>query len=203
METTCVIADDHDVVREGSRARLARVPWLDVVAEARTVDETVDVVARMQPTLALVDMRLAGGEATDVIDRVREAGGKTAFVVFSAYGTPALAQRAFDLGAAGYVLKDSPFETVIAALECARDGRRFVDPLVAGELLRSRDQQLSPREHEVLQLMADGKQNAEIAHLLHISAETVKAHVSRVLEKFGATTRTEAVAFALREAIID
>ncbi len=202
--TTCAIVDDHEVVRSGMRDRLAQVAWLDLIGEAATAAEALALLDRHRPTLVLMDVRLPDGDGLDVARRAREAGIESRVVLYSGNATTAQAEQALESGVAGFVLKDSPMSMVVEALASARDGRPFLDPMVAADLMSSPTSRgLSPRELQILKLVADGGQNAAIAFELGISAETVKAHVSNILVKLDADGRTHAVATALREGIID
>jgi DNA-binding NarL/FixJ family response regulator len=129
----------------------------------------------------------------------------TRVLVFTAYSERALLQRGLESGARGYVLKEAPHETLLKAIEKVAGGETFVDPALIPTLATSRDGQeiLTQREREILQLLADGMSNADVAQQLFISQETVKSHVRHILAKLEAETRTQAVAIALREAMID
>lgn len=200
---TCIVADDHDVVRAGTRIRLEPVEWLEIVGEAAAGDEAIDLIRQLQPHLALVDLRLPRGDGAAVARAVQREGLPTRVVIFSGFGNTALASNALDAGASGYVLKEAPISVLVEALRVASEGRRYLDPTLAAEMLGADTRTLSPREREILKLMADGMQNNEIAFKLSISSETVKAHVSSILGKFDADTRTEAVAKALRGSVIE
>ena len=202
--TTCVLVDDHEVVRAGIRSRLDQVDWVSLVGEAATAREAGDILHELEPGLVLMDVRLPDGDGLDVARQLMEDGVDTRVVLFSGTATTAQAEQALESGISGFVLKDSSMATVVDALAAARDGRRYIDPTIAAEFLSpASSRRLSPREREILELMADGGQNATIAFQLGISAETVKAHVSNILAKFDADGRTHAVAIALREGIID
>lgn len=204
---TCALVDDHEVVRAGTRARLEGLDWLDVVAEASSVVEARAMLARSRPGLILMDVRLPDGSGFDLAREWLEATPSMRVVLFSGSATTRQAEEALESGVAGFVLKDSSLTTLVDALAAARDGRRYLDPTIAAEMLAptpgTTTTPLSPRELEILVLMADGMQNTGIAHQLGVSTETVKAHVSNVLAKFGVDGRTEAVAKALRSGLID
>ena len=138
----------------------------------------------------------AGGLTTEAASRV---------LVFTAYSERALLQRGLESGATGYVLKEASHETLLKAIEKVAAGETFVDPALIPSLATGRDGQeiLTQREREILQLLADGMSNADVAQQLFISQETVKSHVRHILAKLEAETRTQAVAIALREAMID
>lgn len=203
METpaTYVVIDDHEVVRAGTRVRLESIGWLRYRGDAASVFGGVDLIERTRPSIAIVDMNLPDGTALDLVSSC--ASTDTAFLVFSGSASLLQADAALTAGVAGFVLKHSSQRVMVDALEAMRDHRRYVDPSLAAELLSPRStRQLSPREVQVLQMVAEGGQNVGIAHELGISPETVKAHVSRILDKFEADSRTHAVAKALREGVI-
>jgi DNA-binding NarL/FixJ family response regulator len=202
-KTTCCLVDDHEVVRAGTRARLAQVDWIEVVGEAATATDAGRVLRELQPDLALVDVRLPDGDGAALAKELVEAGLSTRFVLYSGNATTAQAEEALESGVAGFVLKDSSLATMVDALTAAQEGRRYIDPTIAAELIApTGGKPLSPREREILTLMSDGGQNAAIAHELGISVETVKAHVSNILMKLEADGRTHAVAKALRAGLI-
>ncbi|MGI8975035.1 MAG: response regulator [Gaiella sp.] len=204
-EITVLIVDDHEVVREGLRLALLRSTHIRVVGEAPDGETAVALVERRRPDVVIMDLRMPqmdGIEATEeIIRRVPDAR----VLVFTAYSERALLQRGLESGARGYVLKEAPHEILLRAIEKVAAGETFIDPSLLPSLATGRDGQdiLTQREREILQLLADGMSNADAAQQLFISQETVKSHVRHILAKLEAETRTQAVAIALREAIID
>jgi DNA-binding NarL/FixJ family response regulator len=204
-EITVLIADDHEVVREGLRLALLRSPHVRVVGEASDGETAVSLTERRRPDVVIMDLRMPtmdGIEATEeILTRVPEAR----VLVFTAYSERALLQRGLESGARGYILKEAPHETLLRAIEKVAAGETFVDPGLMAEFVAGQGQAdiLTPREREILQLLADGMSNADVAAKLFISQETVKSHVRHILAKLEADTRTQAVAIALREAMID
>ena len=204
-EITVLIVDDHEVVREGLRLALLRSTHIRVVGEAPDGETAVALVERRRPDVVIMDLRMPqmdGIEATEeIIRRVPDAR----VLVFTAYSERALLQRGLESGARGYVLKEAPHEILLRAIEKVAAGETYIDPSLLPSLATGRDGQdiLTQREREILQLLADGMSNADAAQQLFISQETVKSHVRHILAKLEAETRTQAVAIALREAIID
>jgi DNA-binding NarL/FixJ family response regulator len=143
-----------------------------------------------------------GLEATRLLS---EQLPETKVLIFTAYSERSLLGRGFESGAKGYVLKEAPHETLLRAIEKVASGEGYVDPALMPAFLtgRDKDDMLTGREREILQLLADGMSNADVATQLFISQETVKSHVRHILAKLEADTRTHAVAIALREAIIN
>jgi DNA-binding NarL/FixJ family response regulator len=204
-EITVLLADDHEVVREGLRLALLRSPHIRVVGEAADGETAVSLTERRRPDVVVMDLRMPqmdGIEATEeIVRRVPDAK----VLIFTAYSERALLQRGLESGARGYILKEAPHETLLRAIEKLAAGEMFVDPALASALTQSRDGNdvLTAREREILQLLADGMSNADVAAQLFISQETVKSHVRHILTKLEADTRTQAVAIALRDAMID
>jgi DNA-binding NarL/FixJ family response regulator len=137
----------------------------------------------------------------EITDTVPE----TAVLIFTAYSERSLLGRGLESGARGYILKEAPHQTLLRAIEKVAAGEGYVDPALMPSFLngKDRDEMLTAREREILQLLADGMSNADVAGRLFISQETVKSHVRHILAKLEANTRTHAVATALRTAIID
>jgi DNA-binding NarL/FixJ family response regulator len=200
-----VLVDDHELARDGLRDLLTDVPDLEIVGEAADGREALELCRHTRPDLVLMDLRMPqmdGIEATEeIVQRVPDAR----VLVFTAYSERALLQRGLESGATGYVLKEASHETLLKAIEKVAAGETFVDPALIPSLATGRDGQeiLTQREREILQLLADGMSNADVAQRLYISPETVKSHVRHILAKLEAETRTQAVAIALREAMID
>ncbi|HXG73183.1 MAG TPA: response regulator transcription factor [Gemmatimonadaceae bacterium] len=203
-QVTCVVVDDHEAIRAGTRARLEGVDWISVIGEACTAEEAMREIRKSRPDLVLMDVRMPGGNGTEAAATLVAEGIDSRVVIYSGYVTTALAEQALEAGAFGVVLKGSPLSTVVDALRSTFEGRRYLDPTIAADMVSSdRRRGLSARELEILQCMANGGQNATIAFELGISVETVKAHVSNVFKKVAAGSRTEAVALGLREGLIE
>lgn len=193
-----LIVDDHPVVREGLRAVLSRFADCEVVAEAGTVEEAVAAAAEHHPDLALVDLRLGGGgDGVAAVARLRP----TPCVILSAFRDEAGFLDAMAAGARGYVLKGSSPEDLHKAVLDAAAGGMPVDPALAPLLLR-RDPTLSPREREVLQQLADGLANKEVADRLGLAESTVKTHLESIYRKLEVIDRTAAVTEGLRRGLV-
>ena len=204
-EITCLIADDHEVVREGLRLALSRSPKIRVIGEAADGASAVALTERRRPDVVIMDLRMPDMDGLEATETLLERVPGTAVLIFTAYGERSLLQRGLESGARGYILKEAPHETLLKAIEKVAAGETFVDPALIPSLAAGRDGQeiLTQREREILQLLADGMSNADVAQRLFISQETVKSHVRHILAKLEAETRTQAVAIALREAMID
>jgi DNA-binding NarL/FixJ family response regulator len=203
-EITCLIADDHEVVREGLRLSLSRTPHIRVIGETGDGESTVAMAERRRPDVVIMDIRMPGMDGLEATKEMQDRVPDTAVLLFTAFGERSLLTRGLDAGAKGYLLKEAPSQTVVRAIEKLAAGEGYVDPSLMPTFL-NRDGQalLTPRERQILQLLADGMSNADVAGQLFISQETVKSHVRHILAKLEADTRTHAVAIALRESIID
>jgi len=204
-EITCLIADDHEVVREGLRLALSRSPRIRVIGEASDGRSAVTLTERRRPDVVIMDLRMPDMDGLEATEEILSKTPDVAILIFTAYGERSLMQRGLESGARGYILKETPHETLIRAVEKVAGGDTFVDPALMAEFIAGKGQMevLTPREREILQLLADGMSNVDVAAKLYISQETVKSHVRHILAKLEADTRTQAVAIALREAMID
>jgi DNA-binding NarL/FixJ family response regulator len=204
-EITCLIVDDHEVVREGLRLSLSRAPHIRVVGEAGDGRAAIDMTERRKPNVVIMDVRMPGLDGLDATKELMEKEPNTSVLIFTAYSERSLLARGLESGAKGYILKEAPHETLVRAIEKVANGDSFIDPALMPAFLSGKDREdmLTAREREILQLLADGMSNADVAQRLFISQETVKSHVRHILAKLEADTRTHAVAIALRDAIID
>lgn len=195
-----VAADDHPTVLAAVCDALEANDMV-VVARAADGDAALDAIAREQPEVALVDLVMPGKTGIEVARQARRLSPQTAVVLFTAYGEPAILAEALEAGVRGIVLKDAPIDDVVRAIHTVCGGGRYVDGRLAGAL-STKDVVLTERELSVLSLLADGLRNDEIGQRLVISPETVKVHIAKAVRKLEATTRTQAVAEALRRGLI-
>jgi DNA-binding NarL/FixJ family response regulator len=204
-EITCLIVDDHEVVREGLRLSLSRAPHIRVIGEASDGASAVELAVRRRPDVVIMDVRMPGTDGLEATKQLLDREPEAKVLIFTAYSERSLLSRGLESGAKGYILKEAPHETLVRAIEKVANGDSYVDPALMPSFLagKDRDEMLTAREREILQLLADGMSNADVAAKLFISQETVKSHVRHILTKLEADTRTHAVAIALRDAIID
>jgi len=204
-EITVLIVDDHEVVREGLRLSLSRTPHIRVVGEAGDGNAAIDMAERRKPNVVIMDVRMPGLDGLDATKELTTREPNIAVLIFTAYSERSLLARGLESGAKGYILKEAPHDTLVRAIEKVAGGDSFIDPALMPAFLSGKDREdmLTAREREILQLLADGMSNADAAQRLFISQETVKSHVRHILAKLEADTRTHAVAIALRDAIID
>jgi DNA-binding NarL/FixJ family response regulator len=211
MSIRIVVADDHPVVLDGLVAILGTQPDFEVVGTAGNGVEVVAQVDALRPDVLLLDLEMPEMDGVEALKTLRGRGINARVIVFTAFDTDERILGAVQAGAEGYLLKGAPREELFEAIRVVNSGGSLLQPLVMSKLLRHISHQeeaknvepLSPRELEVLQLMARGLQNKEIAAELVISERTVKFHVSSILGKLGAGNRTEAVTMALQQGIIE
>ena len=204
-EITCLIVDDHEVVREGLRLSLSRAPHIRVIGEAGDGETAIGLVERRKPDVIIMDVRMPGMDGLEATKKIIEQTPDAVVLIFTAFSERSLLARGLESGAKGYILKEAPHETLLRAIERVANGEGYVDPALMPAFLSGKDQAdiLTAREREILQLLADGMSNGDVAKKLFISQETVKSHVRHILAKLEADTRTHAVAIALRDAMID
>jgi two-component system, NarL family, response regulator LiaR len=201
-----VIADDHRVVREGLCYLLGQEPDVEVVGEAGDGRQTVDVVAATRPDVLLLDLYMPEPDGHAALAALRDAPVRPAVVVLTSATDDQDLVRAMRAGATSYLLKTAPAEDVIAAVRDAAAGTASLSPELLTRLTHALQrppppdplQPLSPREREVLALIARGRSNREIARDLEIGEQTVKTHVRGILTKLGLQDRVQAAIFALR-----
>jgi DNA-binding NarL/FixJ family response regulator len=199
----CLIVDDHPVVRQGIRSLLEKELRGVVIADAPTAQAAVDEESNGATDVAVVDPRGAGGEVDEVVGLLRKRL-RCAIVVFTSNGGARLLAEALKAGVKGYVRKDSPPEDLIRAIRAALEGNFYVDPALSSTIvLEEGDRTLTVRQSEILQMLADGMQTEAVARKLGLSTETVRTHTKRILAKLHADTRTQAVAIAIRNGLIE
>jgi DNA-binding NarL/FixJ family response regulator len=204
--TQCLGVDDHAVVRQGLDLLFGETEDLDLIGVVESGEEAIEAVAKTNPEVVLMDVRLPGIDGISTVKRIAAESPNTRFVIFSAYGDRRLLSDAISAGARGYVMKGSPPEDLLRAIRTVMRGKAFVDPSLSPALLMNggfAEQPLSEREREILQLLAEGYHTEEIARRIGLSVETVKSDTKRVIAKLQADTRTHAVAIALRQSMID
>ncbi|MEU6930437.1 response regulator transcription factor [Streptomyces sp. NPDC046374] len=208
-EITLLLVDDHPVVRDGLRGMFETDPGFRVLGEAADGVEGVALALSLDPDVVLMDLRMPGGGGVDAIGELTRRGARARILVLTTYDTDTDTLPAIEAGATGYLLKDTPREELFAAVRAAAEGRTVLSPAVAGRLVtRVRtpaapvDGSLSAREREVLELVAKGTSNREIAAELFISEATVKTHLTHIYAKLGAKDRAAAVAVAYQRGIL-
>jgi two-component system, NarL family, response regulator DegU len=228
MTIRVLLADDHRLVREGLRRTLADA-GLDVVGEARDGDEAQRLAEELRPDVVLLDISMPGADGITVARRLRDRTPRTRVVVLTMHDDPQLLERAWAAGVAGYLVKDASGAEVVDAVRRAHRGERVVSPgldeappasataasaspasgwarvaaVTSGARSGEETPQLSDREREVLQLLADGQRPADVADLLVLSPKTVRNHLANIYAKLGVNDRSQAIVVALRHGLID
>jgi DNA-binding NarL/FixJ family response regulator len=196
-----VVVDEHPVVRAGVRALLEDRMEHATVRDAETVDSAL--APGNGPDVIVLDPWRPGVDVSGTVQDLRKRSDAP-IVVFTSDGGARLLSQALDAGVKGYVRKDSPAEDLVRAIEAAASGEFYVDPGLSSSLmLDDSERNLSVRQREILQMLADGMQTEAVADQLGLSTETVRTHTKRILAKLEASTRTEAVAIGLRHGLID
>jgi len=194
-----VLCDDHEIVREAIRTRMAGIDGIEMVGEAVDGDEMIKRVQELEPEVAIVDIELPGMDGIEATKKILDVRPETKVIVFTAHAQPDLLSLALKAGASGYVLKSAPAEDIAKAIESVAEGNTFVGTELSGsngelEKLLA----LTPRERQILELLAEGLRVKEIAERLTLSPATVHTHVRNAIAKLEVDTRTEAVALAVR-----
>jgi two-component system NarL family response regulator len=198
-----VIVDDHPVVRDGLQAILSTEAGLAVIGEAGSGAEALDRVRDLQPNMVLMDLVLPDMPGSEVIRHFCNAGADTSFIVLTSVAGDEEIYRALDAGARGYLFKDMARKDLVQAIRTVHGGQRFIPAQVGARLAENFPRHgLSSREIEVLEHVAAGLRNKEIAYQLQLSETTVSAHMKSILEKLDVSDRTHAVTTALRRGII-
>jgi DNA-binding NarL/FixJ family response regulator len=201
-----LIADDHPVVRDGLRGMLESQADFEVVGEAEDGAQAIQLVAELKPEIVLMDLRMPVVDGVTAIREIKGSQAESQILVLTTYDSDADILPAIEAGATGYLLKDSSREELYGAIRATARGETVLAPTVAARLVgRMRapaEEKLSTRELEVLQLVAEGASNKEIASSLHISQATVKSHLIHIFGKLGVSDRTAAVTVALQRGIM-
>ena len=195
----CLIADDHPALTSAVSSYLSENGF-EIVGPAPDGRRAVAIATEEQPDLALVDYRMPRLSGADLVRALREAAPETCIVVYTADGDERLAREVLNAGAIALVLKEAPLADLVRALEAALAGSSYLDPALAKNPVPGG--KLTQRELDVLGLLAEGLQHEEIGRRLGISSETVRTHLRKASDRLGASTRTQAVATALRLGLI-
>jgi len=196
--------DDHPMLREGIAAVLAGEPDMLLVAEASNGLEAVEQFRAHRPDVTLMDVQMPEVNGIDAILKIREEFPDARIIVLTTYTGDAQAARAFKAGAAGYLLKNMVRKELIDTIRMVHAGKKRIPAEIAVEMAQHHsDDQLTEREIQVLREVAAGNANKMVAQLLHVSEETIKAHMKSILSKLGANDRTHAVTIAVKRGIIE
>ncbi len=213
-----LLIDDHEMARRGLRAMLSAADWIDVVGEGDSCESGLGLAEILQPDLVLLDIRMPGIDGLACLERLKAGWPRMSVVIVTLYDDRRYVLEAIRRGAAGYLLKDATTAEVIQTLRNVADGQLAVEPQLlrealatldevppTGQTARQRAEQyaLTPREHDVLLLVAEGLTNKEIGGRLSVSEDTVKKHVQNIIWKLRAVDRTQAAIMALRLGLLE
>jgi two-component system, NarL family, response regulator len=195
--------DDHPLVREGIARKIDRQPDMKVIGTASTGAEAIELFQRHRPDVVLMDLQLPGMRGIQAIEAIRREDSEAKIVVLTMYGGDEDIHRAIQAGAASYLLKDTLSNDLVSIVRRVHRGERPIPPAVASRLAKRAGRPgLSTREVEVVELLAEGKRNKEIADTLGITRETVQTHIKRLFVKLNVNDRTAAVTVALSRGIV-
>lgn len=205
-ELTIVLADDHKVVRSALHMLLEAEPDIEVVAEAGTADDAVRYARGHKPTVLILDLDMPGRPSLEAIPDIAEASPDTHIVILTMRSEPEFARQALKLGVRGYVLKEAADAELVQAVRSAAAGETYLQPALGARLAAEANEQdadgLTERESGILELIALGHTNAEIAEQLFLSIRTVESHRANLQAKLDLNTRAELVRYALDHGII-
>jgi DNA-binding NarL/FixJ family response regulator len=213
-----ILIDDHEMARRGLRAMLSAADWIEVVGEGDSCESGLKLADELEPDMVLLDIRMPGLDGLACLERIKARHPRMAVVIVTLYDDRRYVLEAIRRGAAGYLLKDATTAEVIQKLHNVANGQLAVEPQLLREALAIRDEApsaaesarqraeqyaLTPREHDVLLLVADGLTNKEIGGRLSITEDTVKKHVQNIIWKLRAADRTQAAILALKLGLLE
>ena len=207
-----ILADDHKLVRQGMRSLLESHPGFEVIGEASDGEEALKLMETLSPDIAFMDVMMPNLNGIEAAKIAQQRGLKTKLIFLSMHANSTYAVRALRSGALAYVLKDSDFSEILQAIQNVMEGRRYLSTAIADEvfeMLLNADAEkedsldvLSPREREILQLIAEGNANAAIAEKLTLSVRTVEAHRAHIMSKLRFNSQADLVRYAMQQGLI-
>ena len=204
MRPKVLLADDHAIIAEGLARLIGDVA--DLVGQVNDGLRLVDEVRRLRPDIVVADITMPGMSGIDAMRQLKAEGSQARFIFLTIHTEARLAAEAMRSGASGYLLKQAAGKELFDAIQAVMSGRTYLTPLITGDVLRkltsptdAQERELTPRQREVLRLLAEGKRMKEIASELGCSVKNVEYHVGKLLKKTGCTKRTELVSWALRD----
>ncbi len=212
MDTKIVLADDHQIVRDGIRMLIDATEGLEVVGEAADGREAVSQCVALKPDVILLDVGLPGLNGVEAARQIHDQVPRTRIVALSMLSEATYVRRMFQSGASGYLLKDCAFDELVRALDAVKAGKTYVSPSISGVVIEDYLKdirpggsgllgRLTPREREVLQLMAEGRSTKQIAADLFVSVKTIETHRQNLMRKLDIFNIAELTKFALREGL--
>lgn len=206
MPLRVVLADDHPAIVDAVTRFFRDADAVELVGTATDGERAAQLIETVAPDVAILDVRMPKRSGIDLAHELHRARSSTAVILYTGDADRALLLEALDAGARGFILKEAPLGDLLRAIDMVAKGDTYVDPGLAGVLAggdaSGRLSALTPREREILRLLADGMRNEDVGKHLHLSPFTVRTHVQNAMEKLEADTRTQAVATALRQSLI-
>jgi DNA-binding NarL/FixJ family response regulator len=212
VSTKVLLVDDHELVRQGIAAMLSTASDVQIVGNARSGREALEVARRELPDIVLMDVRMPDMDGLEATRKIKEERPRTAVIMLTMHDNPTYLRDAVRAGAAGYLLKDVSKDELIDAIRQVATGGAFIESqMLKGMLSEMKPsgqaapaaKNLTKRESEILALVAEGMSNREIAEKLVLSPETVKSHVAAILEKLNVSDRTQAAIYAVRHGLVE
>jgi len=210
--TRILICDDHTLFVEGIKAMLRNESSLEIVGEARDGRQAVELVKELKPDLLLMDVSMPDMNGFDATQRVQELDPNAKVLILTMHDEEELVSRCLEAGAAGYIIKDAPASQLLYAIEMVQKGERYLSPVVLKQVVagyvknanvpQTSYDRLSPREREVLKLLAEGLSVKEVATRLNLSVKTVDVHKTNLMKKIDVHDRTELIKYAIRQKLI-
>ncbi len=201
-----LVADDHPAIIDAVARFIADEEDIELVGRAGDGEEALRLIEERRPDVAVLDIRMPQFGGIEILRRLGASESAPAVILYTGYPERGLLLESLDVGARGFLLKESPLTDLMRAIRIVADGGTYIDPVLAGvlasPLAADRLPALTTRQREILRMLADGMRNEQIGKLLSISPLTVKTHVKNAMERLEADTRTEAVASALRQSLI-
>ena len=212
MSVKIILADDHQIMREGLRALLEKQPGMEVIAEAENGRTTVDLVHELKPDVVVIDISMPDLNGIDATRQIINAVPTIKVIALSMHSDRKFVREMLSAGASGYMLKDSAFEELGTALSVVTNNQTYLSPKIANTVIRdylgkidTGDSKTTPsltnREREVLQLLAEGRTTKEIAEKLCVSIKTIETHRKQIMEKVGLSSVAELTKYAIREGL--
>lgn len=206
-----ILVEDHTIVRKGLRSLLETIPGVKVVGEASTGLEALDLVSESMPEVVIMDISLSGLNGLEATRRIKKVAPQCKVLILSMHADENYVIQSLEAGASGYLVKDASFSELQLALEATFEGRTFLSPQVSGQVLekllnpkkRKDSEDLTPRQREVLQLIAEGHSTKEIARLLHLSPKTVETHRAHLLERLEVKDLAGLIKAAIRLGLVE
>ncbi len=206
--TRIVLADDHNLVRAGVRVLLEGLPGVQVVGEAADGREAIALIVQHKPDIALLDIAMPGLNGLGAAERVREASPSTRIVILSMHSNESYVAHALKLGVSGYVLKEACIDELPVILRAVMSGQTYLSPGISRQVVEamvsraSPAEVLTPRQREILQLLAEGKSTKEMAHMLELSVKTIETHRAQIMERLEIHDVAGLVKYAIRAGLI-